>query len=1693
MSKATASAKGSCNGSSCRRRRRSSPPISLAWCSSWIFLLSWICIVLQAPAIVHASADVNVNADAVEEDVCTSTTGSSRGDGSCLAPESSSSSSSSSLLGSQEDALIEWIVSLEGGSVATDQFRIERTDYPDDSLHPEFEFIAIKDIPEGTVLMEIPESAVIGGDSGDGNNGHGNNGFFITQAQIDATEKEFLTKQLNFTDEDEDQDDDFIYAKKHLQTCVAIDTIVHERVTKRADSSFHPYLEFVFGTGNPKGKQPAEWSKKAQYIFWGMLGQEDTLYTPELEEYKIKHSAICEKYKTKKQMLSSSSLSPEEDTKIEEDVSAFERFAYYYFARYSWGTNLIPLFDMIPHRNGKWKNVEARFVDVETGTTVPVKPREQRYHGFVRESDDSNDSNNDSATKLVVYAHRDIAAGEPLRVSYNQCEHLGCERLKTTYTSSNLIADAGIVEEYPRRWSFHLNPWDEVGAFLLFDIDLDPNTGETTFDLLSATIDKVDYQLYTLSFLTASVNRWDGLKLEIIKHTKDWKNETSSSRNEYEGIHGFHEAYTEAFHMAWRHRYDAANDPSATPTRSSISDNGGGSQQNIMEGYDDLTEFAGPALQTKGKYLCCAEGDLLDAGKLIGEVQGFYQKLKFQYDQTIDNTYMKMDTWLHSASNFRAHYHESVIHVALQYVKNPKRVAYIGGGDNMVLAEVLKYPGIEKVVGLELDQQTCRSSMKYFGTTPAFHDDRIEWWFGNGAVSLQLIPEDYFGSFDLVLVDLLTDVAEAIPVTADMSLADVAPLLMKPYGGVLARNEDMVDRSEVSTRMAQRVVMYDYWDVPRLCDSSMTIVSNSIDFAKGERYNHEVETLVRLKDFDNDAFTGWSRYYDSTTATTTTATMNPENRDNDEDNAATKKSWGTFNAGVCNKIKKYLPEYYEQQQQQQPTSLGGVLLVIEAENVTESLEPENLPTIHERIINIAKDHELTSFGTFQTFHNPQIDANAFGMMCDLGYIRMQTYPEFNYVAFDLVLWGDNSVMVKFEAIQKDMIAAVGGGTLEGSVSSYRISTGGMSLVKEKEQQQQRKDEEDNRSRGNNGLVEKAMEYYCETGGSSGNSDGSGSANTSGETIALGNKEQANDNDADDDKEFEDLSILIHEITSGIPASSENDETLPSTFAIFCGTKDAANCESYRSVFSPSANNLHKTFHPVYSCESFEDMEVCESEITQRLLSIATDDKRLDGFVLDSSVSLDMGKILHKVFNNTIHQDIILERSFIALAPIDGDDSSSWKNIFLDRFRTEITVAPHVHKADFELSNGFHTDAWSVVSVRRDYFFGALQKSLKAISEKTGWVITTKKILDSIKPLITDWNPNPNPGLKDADFFREDVMEQWFGQRPLASQFLLQMEVGSHPAPLEVGEKVLIGNEYRLYDIYTDPRGFSDEYYEATISDIKGTQYEFKTKSHVLKDGKTVEFTPKCAFAFTRRKSVQRHQIRKISPTEQNRRYDVGDLVLVQKRHLETGEVMPEAWFVAIVTAVSTEGVSIRPTDQGSTQPELYDISSEEILVYYESPEFSIRNEGLSLETLEEAFEDAANYAGFTEEGDAVMKNFKVGKGYLVGFLSAQGSGVLKWDGEHRVEVNMLATDIDIDDDFDTNVNKFAQSFLKGGVLKSLKIVAQDVFPRGYGKVVNFRQEMIKEITEDGKAVDYIPLWMNSQFDDEYEFDGDENE
>jgi len=105
----------------------------------------------------------------------------------------------------------------------------------------------------------------------------------------------------------------------------------------------------------------------------------------------------------------------------------------------------------------------------------------------------------------------------------------------------------------------------------------------------------------------------------------------------------------------------------------------------------------------------------------------------------------------------------------------------------MLLHELLKYQEIELIVGLELDHTVTRKSFRYFQTQAHFDNPRVEWWFGDAAKSLLLLPKKYWQSFDLVLVDL-SETVMSFSETKELDVFGALALLLKPED-ILVKNE----------------------------------------------------------------------------------------------------------------------------------------------------------------------------------------------------------------------------------------------------------------------------------------------------------------------------------------------------------------------------------------------------------------------------------------------------------------------------------------------------------------------------------------------------------------------------------------------------------------------------------------------------------------------------------------------------------------------------------------------------------------------------------------------------------------------------------------------------------------------------------------------------------------------------------------
>ena len=97
------------------------------------------------------------------------------------------------------------------------------------------------------------------------------------------------------------------------------------------------------------------------------------------------------------------------------------------------------------------------------------------------------------------------------------------------------------------------------------------------------------------------------------------------------------------------------------------------------------------------------------------------------------------------------HYHEMIVHPAMQAHGNAKRVLIIGGGDGGTARELMRYPNLERVVMVEIDEAVVRASKTHLpGISHQLENPKLELKIADG---IQYVKEAENESFDLVIVD----------------------------------------------------------------------------------------------------------------------------------------------------------------------------------------------------------------------------------------------------------------------------------------------------------------------------------------------------------------------------------------------------------------------------------------------------------------------------------------------------------------------------------------------------------------------------------------------------------------------------------------------------------------------------------------------------------------------------------------------------------------------------------------------------------------------------------------------------------------------------------------------------------------------------------------------------------------------------
>jgi len=371
---------------------------------------------------------------------------------------------------------------------------------------------------------------------------------------------------------------------------------------------------------------------------------------------------------------------------------------------------------------------------------------------------------------------------------------------------------------------------------------------------------------------------------------------------------------------------------------------------------------------------------------IVEELETHYQKLLFAIHTMTLDVMMDLDGVLQISSNYRPQYHEYVTHAAARFVPKIKRVIFIGGGDSMLLHEVLKYPDLELVVGLELDQVVTRKCFKYFRSSPHFDDPRVEWWFGDATKSLLLLSREYWQSFDLVLVDL-SETVMSLSVTKELDVFDALALLLK-HEGVMVKNELYMEAFSKVFDYTMDIL----YECPVICSQVLAFGSNKVDFMHDPVYDHGVSSFLYKNMHDPDTRHNFTHDFRM--------------------NNATKQ-------GKCG----HLPVVEKLDEQ---SKSAGIIEIVEAEQVSVALD-ESLGAI---FLDVIKREG------FRPLASPVHDNGMLMIVMKEGYVMARMFPEEKYCNLDIHVWGR---FHKLKTLRQSLTDAMGSAL----VSRFRIVVGGM--------------------------------------------------------------------------------------------------------------------------------------------------------------------------------------------------------------------------------------------------------------------------------------------------------------------------------------------------------------------------------------------------------------------------------------------------------------------------------------------------------------------------------------------------------------------------------------------------------------------------------------------------------------------------
>ncbi len=291
-----------------------------------------------------------------------------------------------------------------------------------------------------------------------------------------------------------------------------------------------------------------------------------------------------------------------------------------------------------------------------------------------------------------------------------------------------------------------------------------------------------------------------------------------------------------------------------------------------------------------------------------------------------------------------------------------------------------------------------RDSFRHFFTQPHFDNPKVQWWFGDAAKSLRMIPSKWYGTFDLVMVDL-SETVISMSISEELDVLKALSMLVNPSHGVFVKNERYM--REIN-KIFDHVIQIYLPNTPLLCDQDWVLGSHGMDFLQPDfnrllkKYN--IPTHLYRPDKDMTMHYEMIRKYSK----------------NDPKKLAICKNEST--------MKNESPN-------------TGLMMTLEAENSSyiSFLEFRLSDAIEETIKEIGYIHVITS----KTFIQ---EGGELGLiLLREGYVTVRAWPNHDYCAVNIALWASFG---QLEPI-RDAILHTVGSFQPRDWSSFVMVVGGM--------------------------------------------------------------------------------------------------------------------------------------------------------------------------------------------------------------------------------------------------------------------------------------------------------------------------------------------------------------------------------------------------------------------------------------------------------------------------------------------------------------------------------------------------------------------------------------------------------------------------------------------------------------------------